>query len=56
MNVIIDYTTFPLEVLQRAFYELQQLKAEGFPIDDALISQLRIEIIDRKTGYREVDV
>ena len=46
-NVIVDYSTFPLEVLKRALNELRGLQAEGFPIEGQLIEDLRLHITDR---------
>ena len=46
-NVIVDYSTFPLEVLKRALSELRNLQVEGFPIDGTLVENLRLHVTDR---------
>jgi len=49
---IVDYSTFPIEVLKRALNELRGLQAEGFPIEGRLIEDLRIEVAIAKHDGR----
>lgn len=51
-SYFIDYSSFPLEALQKGLRKLRELKAEGFPIDDELIKIVSTEIIDRKIGFK----